>query len=85
MPKIVTDRGFKLVREPQVTMPEEQGAVDEMIDGKSDLAYTVALEIMPPIELADFKGIAARAGDRRGDRRRDGGGGQPHRRAEPAV
>jgi trigger factor len=56
--QIVTDRGFKLVREPQVTMPEEKGAVDEMIDGKSDLAYTVALEIMPPIELADFKGIA---------------------------
>jgi trigger factor len=56
--KIVTDRGFKLVREPQVTMPEEKGAVDQMIDGKSDLAYTVALEIMPPIELADFKGIA---------------------------
>ena len=24
---------------------------------KSDLTYTVALEIMPPIELADFKGI----------------------------
>jgi trigger factor len=55
--KIVTDRGFKLVREPQVTMPEEKGAVDQMIDGKSDLAYTVAIEIMPPIELADFKGI----------------------------
>jgi trigger factor len=55
--KIVTDNGFRLVREPQVTMPTEQGAVDQMIDGKSDLAYTVALEIMPPIELADFKGI----------------------------
>jgi trigger factor len=55
--KIVTDRGFRLVREPQVTMPTEQGAVEQMIDGKSDLAYTVALEIMPPIELADFKGI----------------------------
>ena len=28
-----------------------------MIEGKSDLAYTVAIEILPPIELADFKGI----------------------------
>jgi trigger factor len=55
--KIVTDRGFRLVREPQVTMPTEEGAVDQMIDGKSDLAYTVAIEILPPIELADFKGI----------------------------
>jgi trigger factor len=56
--KIVTDHGFKLVREPEVTLPTEQGAVDHVIEGKADLAYTVALEIMPPIELADFKGIS---------------------------
>ncbi len=55
--KIVTDRGFKLVREPQVTLPSEQTEVESMIEGKSDLSYTVAIEIMPPIELADFKGI----------------------------
>ena len=55
--KIVTDRGFKLVRDPQVTLPTEENAVQEVIEGKSDLAYTVAIEIMPPIELADFKGM----------------------------
>jgi trigger factor len=55
--KIVTERGFKLVRDPQVTLPTEQSAVEQVIDGKSDLAYTVALEIMPPIEIANFKGI----------------------------
>jgi len=55
--QIITERGFRLVREPQVTMPSEQSEVEQMIDGKSDLAYTVAIEIMPPIELADFKGI----------------------------
>ena len=55
--KIVTDRGFKLVRDPQVTLPTDQAAVEQVIEGKSDLAYTVAIEIMPPIELADFKGI----------------------------
>lgn len=55
--QIVTERGFKLVREPQVTLPSEQGAVDQVIEGKSDLAYTMAVEILPAIELADFKGI----------------------------
>jgi trigger factor len=55
--QIVTDRGFKLVREPQVTMPSEQGEIEKMVEGKSDLTYTVAIEIMPPIELADFKGV----------------------------
>jgi trigger factor len=55
--EIITERGFKLVREPKVTLPEEQGAVEQVIAGKSDLAYTVAIEILPTIELADFKGI----------------------------
>jgi trigger factor len=55
--QIVTERGFKLVREPQVTLPTEQGAVEQVIEGKSDLAYTMSVEILPAIELADFKGI----------------------------
>jgi trigger factor len=55
--QIVTERGFKLVREPKVTLPEEQGAVEQVIEGKTDLAYTMAIEILPTIELADFKGI----------------------------
>jgi trigger factor len=55
--QIVTERGFKLVRDPQVTLPSEQGAVEQVIEGKTDLAYTVAIEILPAIELADFKGI----------------------------
>ena len=55
--QIVTERGFKLVREPKVTLPDEQGAVEQVIEGKSDLAYTMAIEILPTIELADFKGI----------------------------
>src|SRR6478609_2049487 len=37
--QIVTDRGFKLVREPQVTMPSEQGEIEKMVEGKSDLTY----------------------------------------------
>jgi trigger factor len=56
--QIVTERGFKLVREPQVTGLEEKDAVEQIIEGKSDLAYTMAIEILPAIELADFKGIA---------------------------
>src|SRR5262249_20416051 len=54
--KIVSDRGLKLAMEPKVTLPEEAGEIDKVIGGKSDLAYTLALEILPKIELADFKG-----------------------------
>lgn len=55
--QIVTDNGFKLVRDPQVKLPEDKESIEQLFEGKADLAYTVALEILPPIELADFKGI----------------------------
>ena len=83
--KIVTDHGFKLAMDPKITMPESQSEIEGIIAGKSDLAYTVALEVVPPITLADFKQISAGAADRRGHRRRGRRGGRQDRRAEPAV
>jgi trigger factor len=55
--KIVGDRGLKLAMEPQVTMPEEAAEVEKVLSGESDLAYRVALEVLPKIELADFSHI----------------------------
>lgn len=55
--KIVTDNGFKLAMDPKVTMPESEGEIEGVIAGKSDLSYTVALEVVPPIQLADFSAI----------------------------
>jgi trigger factor len=55
--KIISDHGYKLAVEPKVVLPTEEGAVDGVIEGKSDLAYTVEMEIVPSITLADFKTI----------------------------
>ena len=55
---IVSDHGFKLAMEPKVTMAEEAGEVDALVSGKADLAYSVAIEILPKIELADFSAIS---------------------------
>jgi len=55
--KIVTERGLKLATEPKVVLSAEEDAVEGIIAGKSDLAYTVEMEIVPPITLADFKTI----------------------------
>jgi trigger factor len=55
--QIVTDRGFKLAADPKVTLPEDKDAVEKLINGNSDLSYTVAVEIVPAIELANFKAI----------------------------
>jgi trigger factor len=54
---IIAQHGFKLAMDPKVIMPETEGEMAEMMAGKTDLAYSVALEILPKIELGDFKDI----------------------------
>jgi trigger factor len=55
--QIVSERGYKLAAEPKVTLPEEKDAIEQLIAGKSDLNYTMAVEIVPPITLANFKDL----------------------------
>jgi trigger factor len=55
--KIVSDRGLKLAMDPKITMTEDKDEIERVIEGKTDLAYTVAVEVVPSITLADFKGI----------------------------
>jgi trigger factor len=55
--QIVGERGFKLAADPKITMPEEHDAIEQLIAGKTDLDYKVAVEVVPPIALADFKQI----------------------------
>ncbi|MGA8003069.1 MAG: trigger factor [Pseudolabrys sp.] len=55
--QIVSERGYKLAAEPKVTLPTDEGAIEQLIAGKTDLNYTMALEIVPPIALGDFKSI----------------------------
>jgi trigger factor len=53
--QIFTERGFRLASEPKITMPTEEKAVEDVLTGKSDLTYTVSIEVVPAIALADFK------------------------------
>jgi hypothetical protein len=56
--QIFTERGFRLATEPKITMPTEEKAVEDILTGKSDLTYTVAIEVVPSIQLADFKSFS---------------------------
>src|SRR5471032_501143 len=56
--KIFTERGFRLATEPKVTMPNEEKAVEDILSGKSDLNYTVSIEVVTSIQLTDFKRIS---------------------------
>jgi trigger factor len=55
--KIVNDHGLKLAMEPRVTLPENKDEVENVLAGKADLSYSVAVEVIPKISLADFKTI----------------------------
>ncbi len=53
----VTPHGSKLAGQPKVTLPEGENEVKQLVEGKTDLAYSVSMEILPKIELGDFKNI----------------------------
>ena len=56
--KIVTDNNLKLALEPQIEFPSDQQEVEKALDAKADLAFKVALEIMPSFELADLSDVS---------------------------
>src|SRR5215469_7673286 len=56
--QIFSERGFRLASEPKITMPTEEQEVEQLLSGKSDLTYTVSIEVVPSIKLADFKTFA---------------------------
>jgi trigger factor len=56
--KIVSDNNLRLAMEPQVKLPTEEAAIKAVVEGKADLDYSVAMEILPKIELAPFNDIA---------------------------
>ena len=53
--KIIEDNSFRLALQPKVALPEDQDEVKGVIEGEKDLTYTVELELLPKIELGNFK------------------------------
>ena len=53
--QVFSERGYRLATEPKITMPTEEKEIEAVLAGKSDLTYTVAIEVVPAIQLADFK------------------------------
>ena len=56
--KLVEDNGFKLAMEPRIEFPEDKAVVEAAMEARGDLEYTVSLEILPKIEVADFSKVA---------------------------
>ena len=54
---IFADRKLKPAYAPDVILPQDEKEVNAVMDGKADLSFTVASEIVPEFEVKDFTGI----------------------------
>lgn len=53
----LTDRDEKAAMQPEIAMTEDEDEAAEILKGKADLVFTMAYEVLPQFEIADFKGI----------------------------
>jgi trigger factor len=56
--KIVADNELKLAFEPQIKFPENKDEIEAAMEAKGDLAFTVALEVLPKIEVVDVSDVS---------------------------
>lgn len=58
--KIVDENNLKLAFEPQIQFPESKEEVEQAMEAKADLAFTVALEILPSFDLVDVSDVTVK-------------------------
>ena len=52
--KALAERQLKPAYSPEIDLPQDQAAIENMMEGKGDLAFTMTFEIVPAIEVKDF-------------------------------
>jgi trigger factor len=55
--KALEERKERPALRPDIKLPEDQATIQRMIEGASDLEYTMSFEVLPKIELTDLKSI----------------------------
>lgn len=53
----LADANLKPAYQPSVALPEEEAEVNQILEGKADLTYTMSFEVVPPVEIQDFSGL----------------------------
>ena len=56
--KIVEENGLKLANQPRYDFPEDKAEMEQALEAKADLAFTVALEVLPRFDLADLSDVS---------------------------
>jgi trigger factor len=55
--QILADRNLKPAYQPEIKLPEDQAEVNSIMEGKGDLAFTMAFEIVPAVDVKDFSAL----------------------------
>jgi trigger factor len=55
--ELLAEKNLKPAYQPEVKLPEDEAEVNAIMDGKGDLSFSVAFEIIPDFELKDHAGL----------------------------
>src|SRR5579884_3747073 len=55
--KIVEENELRVALEPKIDLPSERDEIEKVFAAESDLSFTVALEVLPEIEIGSFADI----------------------------
>ncbi len=56
--ELLEEKKLKPAYQPEVKLPEDQAEVNAIMDGKGDLAFSVAVEVIPDFEVKDHAGLS---------------------------
>ncbi len=56
--EILSQRGERAALQPSYDLPEDEKQAGEVLDGKADLEFAMRYEVLPQVELGDFKSIS---------------------------
>lgn len=55
--KALDDRGEKAAMQPKIDMTDDEAEATKILQGEADLVFTMAYEVVPEFDIADFSGI----------------------------
>ena len=55
--QVLAERKLKPAYQPEVKLPEDEAEVAAIMDGKGDLAFSLAFEVIPDFEIKDVSGV----------------------------
>ncbi len=55
--QVLADHKLKPAYQPEITLPQEEAEVNAIMDGKSDLSFAMALEVLPDFDVKPYDGL----------------------------